>query len=154
MAFFWDESDSTFVLSSTDSTSSDSTLAVKALQKLKCAGFEASSVSVPGFATCTVSLAGNSAVPVAIPGVTQQRGSFEFIIEADNATGSVFNYKMVKNKAASDSPTLLGVHQEGDDLTQVWVKWDVLNQAPMLYHKTVNAIATPIVYKIKFLRVD
>jgi hypothetical protein len=61
---------------------------------------------------------------------------------------------MVKNKAASDSPTLLGVHQEGDDLTQVWVKWDVLNQAPMLYHKTINAITTPIVYKIKFLRVD
>jgi hypothetical protein len=154
MAFWWDESDSTFVLSSTDSTSSDATLAVKALQKLKCANIEASTVSVPGFATCTVSLAGNSAVPVAIPGITQQRGSFEFIIEADNSTGSVFNYKMVKNKAASDSPSLLGVHQEGDDLTQVWVKWDVLNQAPMIYHKSINAVATPIVYKIKYLRVD
>ena len=107
-----------------------------------------------GFATCTVSLAGNSAVPVAIPGITQQRGSFEFIIESDSLTGSVFNYKMVKNKAASDSPTLLGVHQSGDDDSQVWVKWDVLNQAPMLYHKVVNALATPIVYKIKYLRVD
>jgi len=62
--------------------------------------------------------------------------------------------KWSKNKAASDSPTLLGVHQSGDDDSQVWVKWDVLNQAPMLYHKVVNALATPIVYKIKFLRVD
>ena len=153
-AFWWDESDLTFVLASTDSASIDSFLNVKALQKLKCAGIEGNTISVPGFATCTVSLAGNSAVPVAIPGITQQRGSFEFIIESDSLTGSVFNYKMVKNKAASDSPTLLGVHQSGDDDSQVWVKWDVLNQAPMLYHKAVNALATPIVYKIKYLRVD
>jgi hypothetical protein len=153
-ALWWDEADLAFVLATTDNTSSDSTLAIKALQKLKCANIEASTVSVPGFATCTVSLAGNSAVPVAIPGVTQQRGSFDFIVEADGLTGSVFNYKMVKNKAASDSVSTMGVHQEGDDGTLVWVKWDVLNQAPMIYHKTVNAVATPITYKIKYLRVD
>ena len=154
VAFFWDESEKSFVLSTTDNLSTDSTLAVKTLQKLKCANIEASTVSVPGFATTTVSLNGNSAVPLAIPGITAQRGSFEFLIEADNATGSVFNYKMVKNKAASDSPSLMGVHQEGDDGTLVWVKFDVINQAPMIYHKVTNAVVTPIVYKIKYLRVD
>ena len=57
---------------------------IKELQKLKCAGIEASSALVaPGFATTTVNLAGNSSLPVAIPGVTAQRGSFEFIIEFD-----------------------------------------------------------------------
>ena len=154
-AFWWDESDKNFVLATTDSLGTDATLAVKELQKLKCAGIEASSALVaPGFATTTVSLAGNSAVPVAIPGVVAQRGSFEFIIEADNVDGSVFNYKIVKNKAASDSPSLMGIHQEGDDLTQVWIKWDVLNKAPEIYHKVTNSSATPITYKIKYLRVD
>ena len=153
-AFWWDESDKTFVLATTDNTGSDEHLAVKELQKLKCAGIEGNTISVPGFATTTVNLAGNSSLPVAIPGVTAQRGSFEFIIESDNVDGSVFNYKMVKNKAGSDSPTLMGVHQEGDDLTQVWIKWDVINKAPEIYHKTTNASATPITYKIKYLRVD
>ena len=154
-AFWWDESDKTFVLATTDNSSSDSTLAVKELQKLKCASIEASSALLaPGFATTTVNLAGNSALPVAIPGVTAQRGSFEFIIESDNLDGSVFNYKIVKNKAGSDSPTLMGVHQEGDDGTLVWVKWDVINKAPEIYHKVTNASVTPITYKIKYLRVD
>jgi len=154
-AFWWDESDKTFVLATTDNSSSDSTLAVKELQKLKCAGIEASSaLRAPGFATTTVNLAGNSAVPVSIPGVVAQRGSFEFIIESDNLDGSVFNYKIVKNKAGSDSPSLMGVHQEGDDLTQVWIKWDVLNKAPEIYHKVTNSSSTPITYKIKYLRVD
>jgi len=154
-AFWWDESDKTFVLATTDNSSSDSTLAVKELQKLKCASIEASSALLaPGFATTTVNLAGNSSVPVSIPGVVAQRGSFEFIIESDNADGSVFNYKIVKNKAGSDSPTLMGVHQEGDDGTLVWVKWDVINKAPEIYHKVTNASVTPITYKIKYLRVD
>jgi cytoskeletal protein CcmA (bactofilin family) len=153
-AFWWDESALSFVLASTESLGTDETLNVKELQKLKCAGLEAATLAAPGFATTTVSLAGNSAVPVPIPGVTQQRGSFEFIIEADNVDGSVFNYKIVKNKAASDSPSLMGIHQEGDDLTQVWIKWDVLNKAPEIYHKVTNASATPITYKIKYLRVD
>ena len=153
-AFWWDESALSFVLASTESLGTDATLNIKELQKLKCAGLEAATLAAPGFATTTVSLAGNSAVPVPIPGVVAQRGSFEFIIESDNLDGSVFNYKIVKNKAGSDSPTLMGIHQEGDDLTQVWIKWDVLNKAPEIYHKITNASATPIVYKIKYLRVD
>ena len=57
-AFWWDESALTFVLATTDSLGTDATLAVKELQKLKCAGIEASSALVaPGFATSTVSLA-------------------------------------------------------------------------------------------------
>ena len=154
-AFWWDESDKTFVLASTESLGTDETLNIKELQKLKCAGIEATSNLVaPGFATTTVNLAGNSALPVAIPGVVAQRGSFEFIIEADNVDGSVFNYKIVKNKAGSDSPSLMGIHQEGDDGTLVWIKWDVLNKAPEIYHKVTNSSSTPITYKIKYLRVD
>lgn len=153
-AFWWDELDKTFVLASTESLGTDETLDIKELQKLKCAGVEATSALVaPGFATTTVSLAGNSAVPVSIPGVVAQRGSFEFIIEADNVDGSVFNYKIVKNKAASTSPSLMGVHQSGDDETQVWIQWD-LNKAPEIYHKFTNASADLITYKIKYLRVD
>jgi len=153
-AFWWDESALSFVLASTESLGTDDTLNVKDLQKLKCAGVEATSALVaPGFATTTVSLAGNSSDPVSIPGVVAQRGSFEFIIEADNVDGSVFNYKIVKNKAASTSPTLMGIHQEGDDQTQVWIKWD-LNKAPEIYHKFTNASADLITYKIKYLRVD
>ena len=154
-AFWWDESDKTFVLASTESLGTDETLNIKELQKLKCAGIEATSNLVaPGFATTTVDLAGNSSLPVSIPGVVAQRGSFEFIIEADNVDGSVFNYKIVKNKAGSDSPSLMGIHQEGDDGTLVWIKWDVLNKAPEIYHKVTNSSSTPITYKIKYLRVD
>jgi hypothetical protein len=48
----------------------------------------------------------------------------------------------------------MGIHQEGDDGTLVWIKWDVLNKAPEIYHKVTNSSATPITYKIKYLRVD
>jgi len=97
-----------------------------------------------------------NAVPVAIPKISATRGSYEFIVESDSVlhpTGSVYNYKIVKNSAASTSYASFGVHQEADDGAQVYVSW-LANEPPKLYHKITNASATPIKYNVKFIRVN
>ena len=156
-AFFFDESDNTFVLATTESLHDSATVTVKSLSKLKCAGIESDqAISQPGLATTTVDLAGDSSVPVSIPGVTATRGSYEFIIESDSdlhPTGSVYNYKIVKNSAASASYASFGVHQAGDSNEQVYVSW-AAGEAPKLYHKDLNASASPIKYNIKYMRVN
>jgi hypothetical protein len=155
---FWSNADNCFALASTDSLHDANTLNVKAYQKLKCAGIESvGPISIPGFSTQTINIAGNNAVPVDIPGLANyKRGSFEIIIESDSTlhpTGSVYNYKLVKNKILSDSFSSISVHQEGDDLTQIFCSWPS-DKIPQIYHKAVAVAATPIKYNIKFLRVD
>jgi hypothetical protein len=156
-AFFYDESDNTFVLATTESLHDSATVTVKSLSKLKCAGIVSDApISQPGLATTTVDLAGDSATPVSIPGVTATRGADEFIIESDSdlhPTGSVYNYKIVKNSAASASYASFGVHQAGDSNEQVYVSW-AAGEAPKLYHKDLNASASPIKYNIKYMRVN
>jgi cytoskeletal protein CcmA (bactofilin family) len=157
-AFYFDYSEDCFVMSKTTSAHSVAAVDQGALVKLKCAGIESdAAVSMPGFATVSVDLAGTSGVAVDIPGVAALRGCFEFIIESDTAvhpTGSVYNYKIVKSSAATDSFSSFGVHQEGDDFTQVYIKWDAL-AAPQIYHMTLGEVGTGnIKYNIKYLRVN
>ena len=125
---------------------------------MKCAGIESvGPISIPGFATMSITIAGNSALPFDIPGLANyKRGSFEIIIESDSTlhpTGSVYNYKLVKNKILSDSYSSIGVHQSGDDDTQIFVQW-LSGQVPQIYHKTLAVASTPIKYNVKFIRVD
>ena len=155
---FWSNADSCFSLATTDSLQDSSNVNVKAYQKLKCAGIESiGPISIPGFATMSITIAGNSALPFDIPGLSNyKRGSFEIIIESDSTlhpTGSVYNYKLVKNKILSDSFSSIGVHQSGDDDTQIFVQW-LSGQVPQIYHKTLSIAATPIKYNVKFIRVD
>ena len=155
---FWSNADSCFALATTDSLQDSSNVNVKAYQKLKCAGIESiGPISIPGFATMSITIAGNSALPFDIPGLSNyKRGSFEIIIESDSVlhpTGSVYNYKLVKNRILSDSFSSIGVHQEGDDLTQIFCSWPS-DKIPQIYHKTLAVASTPIKYNVKFIRVD
>ena len=79
------------------------------------------------------------------------KGSYEFQIESDAANGSVYNYKVVKNKSDGTMASF-GIHSSGEDESQIWVKWES-GEAPSFYHRTTSSSSATLSYKVKFITV-
>lgn len=151
--FFWDESDNNFIFATTKSGASDSTFVVESYAGLKCSNIYASGeISMDTFATKSFNLVGNSGTAVTVPAINKTRGSYEFQIQSDDADGSVYNYKVVKSVAASNTFASFGVHSAGEDGSQVWVKWDS-GQCPKFYLKNLSSSSATLGFKIKFTTV-
>jgi len=151
--FFWDQSANTFVLGTTQSSQSDTEFVTTGFAALKCSDIYASGeISMDTFATKSFDLVGNSNTPVTVPAISKLRGSYEFQIQSDDADGSVYNYKVVKSVASSNTFASFGVHSGGEDGSQVWVKWDA-GECPKFYLKNVSSSSATLGFKVKFTTV-
>ena len=103
------------------------------------------------FGTKTFTLQGDSHdLHDPIPGIDKLRGSYEFQIQSADNDGSVYNYKMVKSVASMESSSF-GVHANGEDGSQVWVKWSP-NEVPRFYMKNTGT-AGPKTFYVNYLTV-
>jgi hypothetical protein len=143
-AMFWDESATSFVLASTKDGPDSITLNKEAYSTLTCGDIISKSVSMPNFGTKTFTLQGDNHEYVFITEINKLRGSYEFQIQSADNDGSVYNYKMVKAKADMESSSF-GVHANGEDGSQVWVKWSP-NEAPKFYMKNTGTAGDKIFY--------
>ena len=143
-AMFWDESATSFVLASTQSGPDSDTITKLAYSKLTCGDIISNSVSMPNFGTKTVTLQGDSHDLHTIPEIDKKRGSYEFQIQSADDNGSVYNYKMVKSVETLEASSF-GVHANGEDGSQVWVKWSP-NSVPKFYMKNTGTSGSKIFY--------
>ena len=151
--FFWDESDNNFIFATTKNTAADATFTVESYAGLKCSNIYASGeISMDTFATKSFNLIGNSSAPVFVPAINKLRGSYEFQIQSDDATGSVYNYKVIKSLASSVTFASFGVHSQGEDGSQVWVKWEA-GESPKFYLKNLSSSSATLGFKIKYTTV-
>ena len=151
--FFWDESDNNFIFATTKNSAADATFTVESYAGLKCSNIYASGeISMDTFATKSFNLIGNSSAPVFVGAINKVRGSYEFQIQSDDATGSVYNYKVIKSLASSVTFASFGVHSQGEDGSQVWVKWEA-NESPKFYLKNLSSSSATLGFKIKYTTV-
>jgi hypothetical protein len=148
---FWDESVSSFILATTKSGPESSTLLKEDYSTLTCGDIISKSVSMPNFGTKTVTLGGQSGSYISIDGINKLRGSYEFQIQSALPTGSVYNYKIVKASENAESSSF-GVHANGEDGSQVWVKW-APNQPPKFYMKNFSESSANQLFYVNYLTV-
>ena len=148
---FWDESVASFILATTKSGPESATLDKEDYSTLTCGDIISKSVSMPNFGTKTVTLGGQSGSYIPIDGINKLRGSYEFQIQSALATGSVYNYKIVKASKDAESSSF-GVHANGEDGSQVWVKW-LPNEPPKFYMKNFSDSAADQLFYVNYLTV-
>ena len=150
----WDESESAFVFTSTESLHTDATIVHKELQTVKAKNFVGDAISMPGFETLSVNLIDNASTEHVFTGL-KNRGVYEFQVESVADGGAVYQYKICKSSSSSASFTAFGIHQSGTTDEEVSIKWDA-SSAPALYHKTLKTggSGANLSYKVKYLSVN
>ena len=165
-ALYYDQSESAFVLSTTLSSATGPTLEKQSYSDLKCKNITANSITLSNFGTKEFQLNGKDSTPVTITEINKTRGSYEFQIESVANGGSVYNYKIVKSGIDTGSgPTgpsgtippksvssSFGVHTEGDDGSQVWVRWES-NKVPEFYMKNYSTNDGNLSFRINYVTV-
>ena len=166
-ALYYDQSESAFVLSTTLSSATGPTLEKQSYSDLKCKNITANAITLTNFGTKEFQLDGRIMNDYTfISGIDKKRGSYEFQIESVANGGSVYNYKIVKSgidtgsgatgpggfipaKSVSSS---FGVHTEGDDGSQVWVRWES-DKAPEFYMKNISANVGNLSFRVTYTTV-
>lgn len=159
-ALYYDQSESAFVLSTTLSSSTGPTLDKQTYSDLKCKNITANSITLTNFGTKEFQLDGRILNQyITIPEINKTRGSYEFQIESVSNGGSVYNYKIVKSGTDTGSgatpksvSSSFGVHTEGDDGSQVWVRWES-DKAPEFYMKNISSNVGMLSFRVTYTTV-
>jgi hypothetical protein len=166
-ALYYDQSESAFVLSTTLSNATGPTLEKQSYSDLKCKNITANAITLTNFGTKEFQLDGRIMNQyTTIPEIDKKRGSYEFQIESVSNGGSVYNYKMVKSGTDTGSgatgpggfipaksvSSSFGVHTEGDDGSQVWVRWES-DKAPEFYMKNISANVGNLSFRVTYTTV-
>ena len=154
-SMYWSEADQEFVFASTESTHDSANVLKKELQTVRAKNFVGDAIEMPGFKTFTFELADNSSTPLEFAGL-KSRGVYNFQIESVADLGCVYDYKVCKGKADSDSFNSFGVHQGAFDTNEeLAIKWEP-NSPPSVYHSVLKTGGTGamIQYVCKYLSVN
>jgi hypothetical protein len=166
-ALYYKNSESAFVFSTTESSSATGpVLITKDYSDIKCKNITASYITLTNFGTKQFQLNGKDSTPVTIPEINKTRGSYEFQIESVSNGGSVYNYKIVKSGTdtgfgatgpdgfipAKSVSSSFGVHTEGDDGSQVWVRWES-NSVPEFYMKKYSKNDGMLTFRVNYITV-
>jgi hypothetical protein len=165
-ALYYKNSESAFVFSTTESSATGPALIKKDYSDIKCKNITASYITLTNFGTKEFQLDGKSSTAVTIPEIGKVRGSYEFQIESVSNGGSVYNYKIVKSGTdtgfgatgpdgfipAKSVSSSFGVHTEGDDGSQVWVRWES-NSVPEFYMKKYSKNDGMLTFRVNYITV-
>jgi hypothetical protein len=162
--FIYDEALDRFRLGYTaDSATSDTLTVSRAadlqLKKLHCSEilvdtFQATSISIPGFASVTFSISGNSSVAVVPEPTLAHYGAYDIIVVGPDG-GSHGSWRICKSASSSASFVSIGAAQQGETQDElIEVGWPA-NSPPVFKHAVTktNGDAAPIAYKLKYLTV-
>ena len=114
--------------------------------------FQASSITIPGFATVNFSINGDSSVPVVPEPLLAHYGAYDIVVVGPDG-GSHGSWRICKSASASASFVSIGAAQQGETQDElVDVDWPA-NSPPVIKHSVTktNSDAAPILYKLKYL---
>jgi hypothetical protein len=167
-ALYYKNSESAFVFSTTESSSATGpVLIAKDYSDIKCRNITASYITLTNFGTKEFQLDGRIQNQyITIPDINKTRGSYEFQIESVSNGGSVYNYKIVKSGTdtglgatgpdgfipAKSVSSSFGVHTEGDDGSQVWVRWES-DKVPEFYMKNISKNIGMLTFRVNYITV-